>query len=204
MMLYNAPDPAPNPRRVRIFLAEKGVEIPTTDLSIPASEHRSEAFLARNSLGQLPALELDDGTVIAESISICRYFEDLFPEPSLFGHTPLERATIDMWLRRVEFVLMGPVGMVWLHVHPFTAALGTQYKYFGEASRARARNALEWFDAVLAERNYLAGKYFSIADIVLLTTIDFAHFIRLGMPQSLMNLDSWYRRVAARPSTSTC
>src|ERR1700759_2986563 len=108
MILYGAPLPAPNPRRVRIFLAEKGIDLPETPLSIVKREHKSEEHKARNSLGQVPTLVLDDGTAISETVAICRYLEETEPGPKLFGSTPLEKAEVDMWIRRAEFQLMSP------------------------------------------------------------------------------------------------
>ena len=109
MKLYGAPMPAPNPRRVRMFLAEKGIELAETPVNLMKREHKSPEYRAKNSLGQVPTLELDDGTAISETVAICRYFEELQPEPRLFGRTPLEKAQVDMWVRRVEFQLMQPV-----------------------------------------------------------------------------------------------
>src|SRR5262245_39599072 len=123
MKLYNDAMPAPNPRRVRIFLAEKGVSIPLVDVTIVKRQHKSPEHMARNSLGQLPTLELDDGTMISETVAICRYLESLHPNPPLFGRTALEQALVDQWVRRVEFTVMTPVGMFWRHNHPFTAAV---------------------------------------------------------------------------------
>src|SRR5258707_5167692 len=113
MKLYGAPMPAPNPRRVRIFLAEKGIVLPETSLDLRKREHKSDEHRARNSLGQVPTLELDDGACISETVAICRYFEETQPQPPLFGATPVERATVDMWVRRIEFIMMTPVGNFW-------------------------------------------------------------------------------------------
>ena len=123
MKLYGAPMPAPNPRRVRIFLAEKGIDLPETPVDMRKREHKSADFRAKNSMGQLPALELDDGTCISETVAICRYFEETHPEPPLFGRTAVEKALVDQWIRRVEFAVMMPVGNFWRHAHPYTAAL---------------------------------------------------------------------------------
>jgi glutathione S-transferase len=203
MLLYDAPNPAPNPRRVRIFLAEKGLSVPTQSLSIPAGEHKSQAFTAKYPPGQLPALELDDGRVLGESVAICRYFEALNPDPPLFGSDALSIAETDMWLRRVEFWLMTPVGMVWAHTHPFTArVVKPQYKDYGESNRPRAVEAMRRFDGRLAQTPFLAGEAFGMADIVLLTTIDFAAFIGLAMPDDTPALGEWHKRVSARPSAS--
>jgi glutathione S-transferase len=200
MILYSAPNPAPNPRRVLLYLAEKGLTVPVTNLSMYKREHKASEFLAKNGRGQLPTLELDDGTIISESISICRYFEALNPSPPMFGTTPLEIAHIDMWLRRVEMVLMTPVGAVWVHTHPLTAKLLTQFRDWGEDNRPRALDAMRWFDTQLAEKHYLAGENYSIADIVLLTTIDFAGFIGVPIPPECTHLIDWHSRVSARPN----
>ena len=200
MILYGAPNPAPNPRRVRIFLAEKGIDLPETLVDMRAREHKSDDFKAKNSLGQLPTLVLKDGTVIAETVSICRYFEESHPEDPLFGSTPVEKAQVDMWIRRVEFVVMGPVGNYWRHAHPFTAKLLTQYNDFGESNRATYMNALKWMDGELAGQLFVTGRRYTMADICLLTTVDFATWIGLEMPPELENLAAWHARVSARAS----
>lgn len=203
MLFYDAANPAPNPRRVRIFLAEKGLKVPTELLSITAGEHKKPEFLSVNPLGQIPALKLDDGEVITESVSICRFFEALHPEPPMFGKGPKGMAEVDMWVRRVELRLMVPVGMVWMHTHPFTARVVVpQYKDFGESNRPRAIAAMRTFDESLATRPWLAGKDYSIADITLLTTIDFAIFIGIGLPDDMPNLKAWHERASARPSAA--
>ena len=123
MLFYDSANPAPNPRRVRIFAAEKGISLPMKDVSILAREQKSPEFVAKNPRGQTPALELDDGTVIAESVAICRFLEALHPDPPLFGKSPREIGLVEMWNRRVEMIAMNPVGQVWVHIHRFTAAL---------------------------------------------------------------------------------
>ena len=134
---------APNPRRVRIFLAEKGIEMEYEQIDINAGEHRSEAFTALNPMQRIPVLVLDDGTAISETISICRYFEALQPEPSLFGTTPLEKATIDMWLRRAEEKLLGPVAHVLRHTNPRMAVLESpQVPEWGEAKTTAVERSL--------------------------------------------------------------
>lgn len=202
-LFYDAPNPAPNPRRVRIFLAEKGIEVPTKELSIIKGEHKAPEFTAKYPQGQLPVLELDDGTVIGESIAICRYFEALHPLPPLFGTDALSIAEIDMWIRRVEFMLMNPIGQIWMHTHPFTARVVVpQYTEFGESNRPKAKAAMKRMDEALQGRDYLAGNAYSMADIILLTTIDFAAFIGIAMPEDLSALRGWYERASARPSAS--
>jgi glutathione S-transferase len=202
MKLYGAPMPAPNPRRVRIFLAEKGIDLTETPVDLVKREHKSPEHRARNSLGQVPTLELDDGTTISETVSICRYFEALQPEPPLFGRSPVEQALTDMWIRRAEFVLMMPVGNFWRHAHPRTAALLTQFKDFGESNRERYAEAQRWLDRELTDRPFLAGETFSMADICALTTVDFATWIGLPLDAERLHLCAWRARVTARPSAS--
>ena len=202
MLFFNSPNPAPNPRRVRIFAAEKGIALPTRDLSIPAREHKAAEFLALNPRGQTPALQLDDGTVIAESVAICRYLELLHPAPPLFGTSAVEQATVEMWCRRVEMVLMPPVGAVWVHTHAFTAALPGRNAEWGEANRPRVFDAMRYFDGALAGREFLAGPDYTIADILLLCALDFAGFVGMAMPAELSDLAAWHARVSARPSAA--
>jgi glutathione S-transferase len=202
MKLYGAPMPAPNPRRVRIFLAEKGVHLAETPLDLRGREHKSPEHRARNSLGQVPTLELDDGTAISETVAICRYLEEIHPEPALFGATAVERAQVDMWVRRIEFVLMAPVGNFWRHAHPFTAALVTQFKDFGESNRQAYAGAQRWLDRELEGRDFVAGHAFTMADICALTTVDFAAWIGLPLDEGKSKLAAWHARVSARPSAA--
>ena len=202
MILYGAPNPAPNPRRVRIFLAEKGIDLPETFVNMRKREHKAAEFKEKNSLGQLPTLELDDGTTISETVAICRYFEETHPEPSLFGKTAIEKATVDMWVRRIEFMIMTPVGMFWRHAHPYTAALLTQYKEFGESNRETVKGGFHWIDRELADKPFVAGEAYSMADICLLSTVDFANWIGLEVPDDCAHLKAWHQRVTARPSAN--
>ena len=200
MKLYGAPYPAPNPRRVRIFLAEKGIDLAETPVDMAGREHKGAEHRARNSLGQLPTLELDDGTAISETVAICRYFEEVQPDPPLFGRTPVEKAQVDMWIRRAEFVLMQPVGNYWRHAHPYTAALLNQFKDFGESNRETYAGALKWFDRELADRPFVAGETYTMADICALTTVDFAKWIGLPVPEEHAHVLAWRERVGERPS----
>lgn len=200
MILYGAPNPAPNPRRVRIFLAEKGIELPETPVNMMKREHKSPEYRAKNSLGQLPTLELDDGTAISETVAICRYFEETNPEPPLFGTTPTEKALVDMWVRRVEFTVMTPVGMYWRHAHPRTAALLTQYKDFGESNQETYKGAQKWLNRELEDREFLVGDSITMADICLLSTVDFAEWIGLPVEDEFEHLVAWRARMKARPS----
>lgn len=205
MKLYNDADPAPNPRRVRIFLLEKGISIPLAPIALAKGEHKTPEFLAKNSLGQLPVLELDDGSHLSESVSICRYLEELHPEPPLFGRDAAERARIDMWLRRVELRVMMPAGMVWVHAHPFTAPYAAsqgraQFKEFGASNLAVFAGACRWLDGELEGRTFVAGERYSMADIVLQTTFDFGGAVGIDVPEKCTRLLDWYARVSARPS----
>ena len=202
MKLYNENNPAPNPRRVRIFLAEKGITLPMVHVPMRQGAHKSAEFLVKNSLGQVPVLELDDGSTLSESIAICRYLEELHPAPALFGNNAWQRAQVEMWMRRVEFALMSRIGAVWINTHKYTAHLGTQYKDYGEASRVRSIKALHWLNDEMEGREYLAADFFSMADIVALTTIDFATFIGIETPAELAHLRAWHARVSARPSAA--
>ena len=200
MLFYDSPNPAPNPRRVRIFAAEKGIDLPAREVSIPTREQNAPDYVAKNPRGQTPILELDDGTVIAESVAIMRYLETLHPDPPLFGTTALDIAVIEMWSRRVEMIARPPIAAQWVHTHPFTAALPGRNAEWGEANRPRVAEAFRFFDQSLADRDFLAGPAYSAADILLLTTADFAEFVGCGMPEDCKNLRGWHERVSARPS----
>lgn len=204
MKLYGENNPAPNPRKVRIFLAEKGIAVPQERVSLMRREHKAPDFLKKNSLGQLPVLELDDGTFVSESIAICRYFEALHPEPALFGRDAREQALVEMWIRRAEFRHWIPIGMVWRHADPRTAAVvGRQFTEFGETNRKVAADALSWIDSEMADgREFVAGDNYSTADIVLLCGIDFAKFVNMEMPEDARHLRAWHARVSARPSAN--
>ena len=203
MKLYGAPMPAPNPRRVRLFLAEMGIDLVETPVDLRKREHKSPEYREKNSLGQIPTLELDDGTTISETVSICRYFQELHPEPALFGRTALEKATVDMWIRRIEFIVMTPVGNFWRHAHPYTAALLTQFKDFGESNREAYAGAQRWLDRELAAGGpFVAGEAFGMADICALSTVDFAAWIGLPILPELAHLAAWHAHVSARPSAT--
>lgn len=203
MIFYDSANPAPNPRRVRMFAAEKGLDLPTKLISIPAREQKSPEFLAINPHGQTPALQLDDGSVLTESVAICRYLEALYPDKPLFGVTPAQIGAIEMWIRRVELTVMEPVGKYWVHSHPYTAKLQIQkFPEYGENSRIRALDSFAICDAALANSAYLAGDDFTMADITLFSTVEFAAFIGIAMPDEMEQLRGWHQRVAARPSAS--
>jgi glutathione S-transferase len=203
MKLYDG-GRAPNPRRVRVFLAEKGIRIPTEQVDLGAMAHKSPAFAAINPLMRVPALELDDGTIITESIAICRYFELLQPEPVLFGRQPKEIAIIEMWQRRVEFHLLYPISQVFRSLHPAMAKMEVpQVPAWGEANKPRVTEFLEILEKELAGRRYVAGDKFTVADITGLVAIDFMKPAKLAVPEGLANVKRWHADLAARPSAAT-
>ncbi len=204
MKLYTFPG-APNPRRVHIYLAEKGIEVPFERVDIMKRENRQPEFIEKvNVMGGLPVLELDDGSHIAESIAICRYFEATTPDPSLFGSSAVEQGTIEMWLRRIELNLMMPVGMVWIHGSPLTASvMKNQIPEVAEQNREVVRRYFEFLDGQLASREFIAGAAYSIADIVALCTLDFAaQFNSLQHTPEQKQLTRWHESVSSRPSAS--
>ena len=192
---------APNTRRVRIYLAEKGVAIPLVNVDIMQREQKAPDFLKKNPIGSIPVLELDDGTCISESLAICRYIEELHPEPPLFGRTPLEKAMIEMWLRRIELNFMVPVGQVWIHGNPITARLLKQIPEAAEFGRMRTHLGYKLLDDQLAKHQFLSGDDYSVVDAIALATIDFAVGLA-GVPYNddMTNLKRWHTEVAARPS----
>lgn len=191
---------APNPRRVRIFLAEKGLSVPTEMVDLARLEQKSESFSRLNPLQRIPALLLDDGSVLTESVAICRYFEELHPEPPLFGRTALEKALVEMWNRRVELGLFATVAAVFRHLHPAMAAMEEQLPAWGEANRPRVMDHLAFLDRELAGREYVAGDAYSIADITALCAVDFMRPTRIRVPEDHVHLLRWHAAVSARPS----
>nr|QQZ51744.1 glutathione S-transferase family protein [Phenylobacterium glaciei] len=187
---------------MRIFLAEKGIDLPETPVNMMKREHKSPEFRAKNSMGQLPTLELDDGTTISETVAICRYLDEINPEPPLFGTTAVEKALVDQWIRRIEFTVMTPVGMYWRHFHPRTAALLTQFKDFGESNAETYKGAQKYLDRELEGHQFVVGDTYTMADICLLSTVDFAGWIGLPMEAGFANLKAWHDRVTARPSSA--
>jgi glutathione S-transferase len=194
---------APNPRRVRIFLAEKGLTVPREPVDIFARRNREPAFLAKNPFGTIPVLELDDGTCISESVAICRYFEEEHPEPPLFGTGARDKAEVEMWSRRVELIFSQALRMIWIHGSPLTAKLVPQIPENVEPNRRSAAQFLEVLDRALSDRPFIAGERFSIADIGALCSIDFGkRALELTLDPALASLARWYAAVAARPSAS--
>ena len=200
MKLYDG-GRAPNPRRVRIFLAEKGITVPIEPVDIGAMEHKSEAYAAINPLQCLPALVLDDGTILTESIAICRYFEVLQPQPALFGTGPIEIALVEMWQRRLELTLMAAIQAVFRHLHPGMAQLQQpQIAAWGEANKPRVIEFLQILDRELGKRQYVAADTFRVADITGLISIDLMKPAKLAVPPELKNITRWHAEVSARPS----
>ena len=189
-----------NPRRVRIFLAEKGIEVPMTPIDMAKGENRTPEFLALNPMGTLPVLELDDGTILTESVAICRYFEFLKPEPNLFGQQGLEQARVEMWNRRMELELMRPVAEQFRHLSPFWKGRLTQFTEYGEAQRAQSGQIMEWLDRELATRPYIATDRYTIADITAQCAFVLGKNTGAPIPDGLHNLKRWWDLVSARPT----
>ena len=191
---------APNPRRVRVFLAEKGVTVPSVQVDIGKAENREAAFLAKNPIGGVPILELDDGTVISESVAICRYFEEIHPKPPLMGIDAKDRAIVEMWNRRMELEVMLPILQTFRNTHAYFKGRIPQVAEYGEVCRAAASKRLEWVDGELSRREFIAGPRFTIADITLLIGIDFGRVVKIGIQPEQKNLARWYEAVSSRPS----
>jgi len=201
MKLYDG-GRAPNPRRVRIFLAEKAMSLPVEKIDLANLEHKTAEFTALNPLQRVPVLVLDDGTVITESIAICRYIEGLRPEPRLFGRGALEEALVEMWNRRVELNLYQAVSAVFRHTHPAMKDLESQIPEWGEANRPRVFDFLGLLDRELKNRLFVAGDHYSIADITALVAVDFMRPAKLIMPEELANLRRWHAQVSERSSAA--
>ncbi len=200
MKLYDG-GKAPNPRRVRVFLAEKGIEVPLVPVDMGALGHRSVEITSRNPLQRLPVLELDDGTILTESIAICRYFEELHPEPALFGRGALGKALVEMWQRRIEFHFLFPVAQAFRHIHPAMKEWEVpQVPAWGEANKPKAIDFMTFLDSELANRPFIAGEDYSVADITAMIAADFMKPARIEMPEGLRNLRRWHGEVKSRPS----
>jgi glutathione S-transferase len=192
---------APNPRRVRIFLAEKGIEVPYEDVDIGTAVNRQPEYRQKiNALGEVPVLELDDGTHIAESVAICRYFEELHPQPPLFGVGALERAVVEMWNRRMEYHLLLLVAQTFRNTSEFFKGRIPQVPQFAEVTRAAAEKSYTWLDGELANRPFIAGDKFTIADITALCAVDFGRVSKIRIQPEHKHLARWREEVSARPS----
>ncbi|MBA4760213.1 glutathione S-transferase N-terminal domain-containing protein [Sphingomonas sp.] len=209
MKLYDAPW-APSPRRVRIFLAEKGVEVPREAIDLRSGEHLADAYLRINPRGAVPALRFDTGEVLCESAAICRYFEALHPEPALFGRTPLEIGWIESWTRRIEGD--GYAAVVYVLRNTATAfkdrAIPDAGLSIAQIPELAARGAIMWdafveaLDVRLSDRPWIAGVDYSFADITALVTLDFARAAKLAVPEHFAHLRRWHSAASARPSAS--
>jgi glutathione S-transferase len=192
---------APNPRRVRIFLAEKGMEVPYEDLDLMKGALKTPEFTKLNPFQRVPVLILDDGTAISETMAICRYAEEIKPDPPLFGKGAVGKAQVEMWNRRMELGLLVSVAQAFRHLHPAMAHLEVpQVKDWGEANKPKALEVLAFMDQELAQRAYIAGNDYSVADITAMVAIDFMRVARIQRSPDLKNLDRWYNVVSARPS----
>jgi glutathione S-transferase len=199
MKIYNSPV-APNPRRVRVFLAEKGISVPYEDIDIGNAVNRQPEFRKKNPLAGVPVLELDDGTCIAESVAICRYFEGIQPEPPLMGVDAKDRAIVEMWNRRMELALLMPIADSFRQRHEFFKGRIRQLPEYAELQKLNAQDSLQWLDSELANRRYIAGDRFTIADITAMIAIDFGRVSKIGILPEQKNLARWHGEVSARPS----
>jgi glutathione S-transferase len=201
MKLYTS-HRAPNPRRVRWVMAEKGVEdVEVIEVDILAGEHKTPEYRARVGVPHLPSLTLDDGTAISESIAISRYLESLYPEPNLFGHDAREQAVVEMWTRRAEFYLANPIMLSVRHSHPALAALeATQLPQVAEYNRAAAERFMKTLDRHLADREFMALDRFTMADIVAVVGLDFARLVRYRPPEEFGHLGRWLEACRGRPA----
>jgi glutathione S-transferase len=192
---------APNARRVRIYLAEKGITVPTEAVDLGAMQHKSDAYTAINPMQRVPCLVLDDGAVIAESTAICRYFEALHPGPPLFGTGAVEQAMVEMWSRFAELYLFFPVSQVFRHLHPGMRELEVpQVAAWGEANKPRAEMFLPVLERQLAAGPFVCGAHYSVADITALVAIDFMKPAKLAVASQYGNIARWHALVSARPS----
>jgi glutathione S-transferase len=201
MKLYTS-HRAPNPRRVRWVMAEKGIEdVELVEVDILTGEHKTPEYRARVGVPHVPALELDDGTTVSESVAICRYLEALYPEPNLFGRDAREQAVIEMWTRRCEFYLANPIMLTVRHSHPALAALeSSQMPQLADYNRVAAEKFMKTLDRRLAEHEFLAADRFTIADIVAVVGLDFARLIKYRPPEELTHLARWLEAGRARPA----
>jgi glutathione S-transferase len=192
---------SPNTRRVRILMAEKGLEIPTVQIDMMKGENKTPDYLAKNSLGVMPVLELDDGTCITESAAICRYLDEIHPEPPLFGHDPVERARVEMWHRRMELEILIPVIQIFVHSNDMWKGRRPQVPAYADIMRTQVTERFDWLDKELEGRDYIATDDYTIADITAQCGVLMAKAaagIRAQPEQK--NLAAWWERVSARPT----
>ncbi len=199
MKLYNL-TAGTNPRRTRIYLAEKSVEVPMVEIDIIAGEHQQPDYLAINPLGKMPALELDDGTIITESVAICRYFECLRPNPPMFGRNDVEIGLVDMWNRRMEMELGDRIGHAFRHTNEFWKDRMKQFPDFGEHCRSQAFELMVWLDGHLENREFIATDDYTIADISAQCVLLIGKNTGTAIPEKLSNLTRWFADVTSRPT----
>ncbi|PJF39656.1 MAG: glutathione S-transferase [Phototrophicales bacterium] len=194
---------APNPRRVRMFLAEKGItDVEYIQLDLQKGENRTEAFKKRNPMMKVPVLELDDGTCIAETVAICRYFEEAYPDkPALMGSSPIEKSQIEMWQRWAEFYFLMPTGMCFQHSSGYFKDRMTPIEQWGKECAKHVKTFMVFLDQRLKDSQFLAGEEFSIADITAFCTVDFNKVNRIAISDEQTHLKRWYQEVASRPSS---
>ncbi len=191
---------APNPRRVRIFLAEKGIKVPYEQVDIAKGQNRTPEFLKINPMGGLPVLQLDDGTNLAESVAICRYIEGQHPEPRLMGVDAKDAAIVEMWNRRMEIEILSMTAGAFRNTSAFFKGRIPQVPEYGEICKNAALKRFEWLDTELANRPFIAGDRFTIADITGLVGIDFGKPTDIRIQPNQKNLARWHESVSSRPS----
>lgn len=205
MKLYVS-ERAPNPRRVQMFVVEKGIAgLEQVQVAIGKDEHKSESFRARNPFARLPVLELDDGRILCETRAICSYLEGLHPEPNLMGDSFEARAFIEMADRRMEWYLFLSIANCIRHTHPGSAPLEQpQFADFGHSQGEKVRDVARWLDGELSAQLFVAGERFTIADITAFCAIEFARGLMKFVPgrEGMANLQAWRERIAARPSAA--
>lgn len=192
---------APNPRRVRIFLAEKGIQdIEFIELDLQKGDNLSAEFRQKNPLAKVPVLELDDGQIVCETVAICRYFEELHPETPLMGKNALEKAQIEMWQRWIEFYFLVPTGMCFQHSSGYFKDRMTPIKEWGDECGKQVKGFMKHLNRHLENNQFLLGDTFSIADITALCTMDFNRVNRISIADDQTHLKRWYKDVSSRPS----
>ena len=200
MKFYDLP-PSPNARRVRIFMAGKDLEIATVIVDMMAGENLTPEYLAKNSLGKMPVLELDDGTCIAESVAICRYLEELHPEPPLFGRDALDRAQVEMWHRRMELEFLVPMIAIFVHSAEMWQGRLRQVPEWAEINRINVKARMAWLDTEIDGREYVAGSEYTVADIAAQSAFVMGKAaVGVRIPAELENLTAWWQRVSTRPT----
>ena len=201
MKLYSS-KLAPSPLKVVIFLKEKGIldQVEIVNLDLGKLEHKTPEYKAIAPNSRVPALQLDDGTIILETTAICRYLEALYPEPNLFGESPIEIASIEMWYSRVTYELMVPLMHGFRHTHPHMSQMENQNQEYGLVQRELAVKSLDTYNNIIASREYIAGERFTYADIQMVTSLQFLVRLNRLDIQDYENLNDYINQVSSRPS----